>query len=225
MIGSRLFLSALAACLLTPVLAQAQFRSFVRSPGVGPIVPWRPTPVFPRPQAYYSNYDPFGYNYTLNRMNWSPYTYPRLYNGGIYAWTYPSAYVPLTASPALTASVYQRDYLPDTGVGTSPLLPGTADMPKPRPATASLEVMVPSADTELYFNGIKTQQTGLKRSFTTPELEPGKAYSYEVRARWMENGKEMEQTRTVVVQAGNQSIVAIFPGGKEGLPPPSEKDQ
>ena len=77
---------------------------------------------------------------------------------------------------------------------------------------------------ELWFNGVKTQQTGTKRTFTTPELAPGKVYSYEIRARWMEKGQEYDQTRTVTVQPGAQVVFAFFAGAKEQLPPPVEKN-
>ena len=48
MIRSPLYLLALVALTLTPGLAPAQFRSFVRPPGVGPIVPWRPRSMWSR---------------------------------------------------------------------------------------------------------------------------------------------------------------------------------
>ncbi len=65
---------------------------------------------------------------------------------------------------------------------------------------AHLLVVVPE-NAELWFNGTKTSKTGAEREFVTPVLTPGKTYSYEVKARWTDNGKPVEQTRTVQVQA------------------------
>ena len=223
MIRSFLFPAALLALALTPDLAPAQFRSFVRPPGVGPIVPWRPTPVFARPTRYYTAYDPLGYNYSLNRMYWSPYSYPRLY-GGVYGWGATPLYVPLYAGSTLF-DTYQPGYSPaGTALGGGTVVSPTAELPKPRVTTASLEIAVADPNAELWFNGVKTQQTGTKRTFTTPELAPGKVYSYEIRARWMEKGQEYDQTRTVTVQPGAQVVFAFFAGAKEQLPPPVEKN-
>ena len=64
---------------------------------------------------------------------------------------------------------------------------------------AHLLVLVPK-NAELWFNGTKTKQTGAEREFVSPALTPGKRYSYELKAQWTENGKTVEQTRTVHVQ-------------------------
>ena len=62
-------------------------------------------------------------------------------------------------------------------------------------------------------------------SVTTPELASDKVYTYEVRAKWTQNGREFDQTRTVTVQPGAQVVFAFFPEGKEELPAPVEKIQ
>jgi uncharacterized protein (TIGR03000 family) len=72
--------------------------------------------------------------------------------------------------------------------------------------TAHLLVVVPENAT-LTFNGSETSQTGAQREFVTPPLEPGKRYSYEVKVRWTENGKPVEQARTVHVQANAWQVV------------------
>jgi uncharacterized protein (TIGR03000 family) len=74
--------------------------------------------------------------------------------------------------------------------------------PPPKDNMAHLLVIVPE-NAELWFNGTKTTQTGTQREFVSPELAPGKNYSYEVKARWQENGKTVEQVRTVHVQAND----------------------
>ena len=109
-------------------------------------------------------------------------------------------------------------YPPDDIFG-SPLAGGEA-APAPRAATATVHVIVPVASAELWFNGAKTQTTGMKREFVTPQLTPGQSYTYEVRARWMANGKEYDQTRKLTVQAGGQSILNFAADEREQLPAP-----
>jgi uncharacterized protein (TIGR03000 family) len=92
----------------------------------------------------------------------------------------------------------------------------------PRVLSAALDIYVPNKDAELWFNGVKTQQAGQKRSFVTPELQPGKVYNYDIRAKWMEDGQEYDQTRNVSVRSGAQVVFAFFAAKKEQLPPPTE---
>ena len=48
---------------------------------------------------------------------------------------------------------------------------------------------------------------GVVRHFRSPPLDPAKAYVYEVRAHWNENGREANQTRRVPVHAGDMITV------------------
>jgi len=88
---------------------------------------------------------------------------------------------------------------------------------------ASVQIQVPMPDAELWFNGVKMHQTGQTRQFVTPELATGESYTYEVRARWRQNGKEFDQTHTVTVHGGGQVEHAFLLNGKEILPPPVTK--
>jgi uncharacterized protein (TIGR03000 family) len=75
--------------------------------------------------------------------------------------------------------------------------------------TASIEVQVP-ADAKVWFDGRPTSQTGRDRFFVSPPLEPGRTFTYEVKAMWIDaSGKVMNQTRTVQVQ-GNRSSLLVF---------------
>jgi uncharacterized protein (TIGR03000 family) len=58
------------------------------------------------------------------------------------------------------------------------------------------------AGAQLWFDGKATTTTGSIRQFDSPPLTPGSRYSYEVRARWNENGHEVTQTQQVEVSAG-----------------------
>jgi uncharacterized protein (TIGR03000 family) len=68
--------------------------------------------------------------------------------------------------------------------------------------SATMNVRVP-ADAEIWFEGSKTGQIGPTRTFVSPPLEPGRGFTYEVRARWTQNGKDVDQTRQVHVHAGD----------------------
>jgi len=66
---------------------------------------------------------------------------------------------------------------------------------------AHLWLRVPK-DAEIWFDGTKTKQTGELRHFFSPPLTRGKRFSYEVRLRFMKDGKPVEETQRLVVEAG-----------------------
>jgi uncharacterized protein (TIGR03000 family) len=69
---------------------------------------------------------------------------------------------------------------------------------------------VPSA-AELWFNGTKTaQQAKAVRHFVTPALDPGQDYSYDIRVRWTDDGQPVEQTRRVLVRAGDRMTLNLM---------------
>jgi uncharacterized protein (TIGR03000 family) len=71
-------------------------------------------------------------------------------------------------------------------------------------------VKVPST-AELWFNGTKTApQAKAVRHFVTPALEPGHDYSYDIRVRWTEEGRPVEQTRRVLVRAGDRVTLNLM---------------
>jgi uncharacterized protein (TIGR03000 family) len=80
----------------------------------------------------------------------------------------------------------------------------------PRSQAASITVEVP-ADAELWFAGTKTMQKGNVRQFVSPPLTPGKDFYYRILARWTDDGRTVEQTRTITVRAG-EHLQVDFPG-------------
>jgi uncharacterized protein (TIGR03000 family) len=54
---------------------------------------------------------------------------------------------------------------------------------------------------------VKTKQVGETRSFKSPPLEPGKTYLYDIRVHWVENGQDVDNKRTIKVQAGRTAHV------------------
>jgi uncharacterized protein (TIGR03000 family) len=69
------------------------------------------------------------------------------------------------------------------------------------PTRARLIVEVP-ADARLYIDGQQMKTTSATRSFTTPTLEPGQLYYYEVKAEVIRDGKPVTQTKRVIIKAG-----------------------
>jgi uncharacterized protein (TIGR03000 family) len=71
-------------------------------------------------------------------------------------------------------------------------------------------VRLPSSDALVWFDDHRTKQTGAERLFESPPLREGK-YTYSVRAKWRQDGKDMNQTRTVGVQPGQWLTVDFNP--------------
>jgi uncharacterized protein (TIGR03000 family) len=76
---------------------------------------------------------------------------------------------------------------------------------------ARISVAVPSDDAEVWFQGVKTSQTGTERLYESPPLKPGSEYTYQIRARWRSGDSYTEQTRSVTVHAGHNLRVEFAP--------------
>jgi uncharacterized protein (TIGR03000 family) len=97
--------------------------------------------------------------------------------------------------------------------------PGTPDQPKPiepkpgdkekkegskedgKKTGAHLKFVLP-AEAKLYVDGRLTTQEGTERAFTTPPLQPGQLYYYDVAAELTVAGQTLRETKRVIVQAG-----------------------
>ena len=116
-----------------------------------------------------------------------PYNYRRLdYNDG----------------PVAGYAVYPSNY-------SGQYVSGAATNAMPTSSDAIVTMQLPSADAELWFDGTASPQRGALREFRTPAIEPGKKYSYELKARWTENGQVVERNRKVTFEAG-QSVLVDF---------------
>lgn len=73
--------------------------------------------------------------------------------------------------------------------------------PKKTDNKAHIWVRVPE-NAEVWVDGVKTKQTGEARYFFSPPLTPGKKYVYQVRIHWTKDGKSMEKSERMLVQAG-----------------------
>lgn len=90
---------------------------------------------------------------------------------------------------------------------TMPVEPGSTFTPTPE-TSGVVTVWVPF-DAKVTINGIATRSTGSRRQFVSFGLKPGFSYKYEIRAEVVKEGKTMEDTRTVVLTAGQNTAVAF----------------
>jgi uncharacterized protein (TIGR03000 family) len=126
--------------------------------------------------------------------------YPRHYGyyWGYNPWYYPGYYY----SPGY----YAYGGLPS---GYQAFYPSTVDAPAGVDQVVHFNIRMP-ADAKIWFGEEKTTQTGSSREFVTPPLAPGNEYTYEVRAQWTENGRNVTQSRRVSVRAGER-VSITFP--------------
>jgi uncharacterized protein (TIGR03000 family) len=101
----------------------------------------------------------------------------------------------------------QRDtYVGGSKIATAwGLAPFVALLPaeRARNLEAEITVEVRSAEAQIIFDGEPTDQTGYTRKFSSPPLEVGKNYEYEIVAQWQENGKEVKRVRKVSLTGGD----------------------
>jgi uncharacterized protein (TIGR03000 family) len=85
-------------------------------------------------------------------------------------------------------------------------------------APATIVVRLP-ADARLTVDGNATRSTDSVRTFISPPLQPGKEYTYTLRAEVTRDGKKTERSRDVTVRAGGVSEVTLdlsTSGGSSG---------
>lgn len=73
---------------------------------------------------------------------------------------------------------------------------------------AMLTVRVPN-NAKIFVNGAATRSTGPTRRYVSRNLNPGYAYTYEVRAEMEVNGQLVERSQTVKMQAGQTHNLAF----------------
>jgi uncharacterized protein (TIGR03000 family) len=102
--------------------------------------------------------------------------------------------------------------------------PGAA--PAAGGSAATVTLLVP-AGAEVFFDGYRTIQKGTERVYTSPPLQAGREFTYEIQARWDEGGKPVERTRRVPVTAGaNVRVSFLQPdGGKTQEDPAAAADK
>jgi len=143
----------------------------------------------PRSYGYGSGY---GYPYAYSSYYAPSYSYYRpsyTYAAPSYPYSYPA----YSSAYGGTTQSYQSFYPPDNSSDNS----------------VHVQVNVPMPDAEVWFEGSPTQQRGTTREFDSPELAPGRIYTYHIRARWQDSGQMRDETRAVKVQPG-QTVTVDF---------------
>jgi uncharacterized protein (TIGR03000 family) len=100
------------------------------------------------------------------------------------------------AAPSATASASgsrYRDYY-------------ARNAPSPADNKARLHVQLP-ADAMLWLNDRQMHRLGAERDFISPELTAGETYVYQVKARWVQDGRSKEETIEVKVRANKTTTV------------------
>ena len=144
-----------------------------------------------------------GYGYGYSGYNYAP-SYG--YSSYGYAPNY-SSYVPSYSSNSYVPST---TYV-DPGVARAQVDSSRESLyyaPESTDNVATLRILVPT-DAKVWVGGMETTKRGPERDFASPVLTPGKGYTYEVKARWMQAGEPVEQTRRVKVMA-NQTTTVDF---------------
>lgn len=145
-------------------------------------------------RPYYSGYNQPYYGYSRPMISTPYYSTPTYYS-----YSAPTTYYsqPLYSSNdtvveqgTAAASTEQSNYY-------NPTL--TTSVPN-----GVIMILVP-ADAQLWFGSTATSVMGSSRAFQLPPLESGRDYTYTIRAKWMENGRERDQTKEVTFRGG-QSI-------------------
>jgi uncharacterized protein (TIGR03000 family) len=156
----------------------------------------------------------------------SPFFYPGFYPFYFYPY-YASTYYPdFGYGPYYSAYYYGGGAMPEWYYDTTVRLP--AEMPQvdgagvPADLSAHLNVRVP-ADAEFWVDGTQTKQSGSLRQFVSPPLEAGQDYSYELKARWVENGREVVQTRRIPVFSGLWRTIDFTQPEAESIAPPKRQ--
>lgn len=155
--------------------------------------PWSQTAAFPcaNPPGWYTNTYSFAWQYP-----WFAYYN---YSHGPYAnWAQTGGYAHYA-----NCGGYGVSHVPNT-----PRYPVMAPGSSPAPVCCTMTVNLP-ADAKLLFNGTAANGTGAARTFTTPPLEFGREYAYDLTAEVMRDGKMERATERVVLRAGEKTTVTL----------------
>jgi len=103
---------------------------------------------------------------------------------------------------------YSRDARPVFPPAPTPVEEPVAPVAN-RPAretdtSATVNLELPVADAEVWVQGKKWDGTGTARRFVSPPLDSGDKYTYTFQGRWLRDGREVKDSRSVDVYAGDR---------------------
>ena len=157
---------------------------------------------------------------------YNSYGYSPLYGGigiGVYGGGYSRSYYSSPGYYSTPGYYYsQPSYSYVVPSGESPSVITQTSLYEPVSQNqAYLTITVPNADAQVWLQGIETTSRGMERTFYSPPLESNSNYTYTVKARWMVDGKPVEQMRDVPIKAGQRSTVDFRLPANESAPRPA----
>jgi uncharacterized protein (TIGR03000 family) len=147
--------------------------------------------------GYYPGYYDYGYNsYPDYSYGYAPDYYP-----------YNPNYAALSTYQAGATQYSQPSYPAPRASGAAPV---------------TVRILLPTTDAQVWFNGTQTTETGTDRLFTSPPITPDKNYTYEIKARWTQDGTEVVRTRTLPVHPGQRLMVNFSQPEPSQQPAPTD---
>ena len=156
----------------------------------------------------YRGYGGYGYGFGYYPFYLGGYGYGYGLGGGYgygFGAGYPGPYGPGYGYPV----GYGPPYPPPPVAGPPPLYAPPLPSPAPAPSNrCHIHVVLP-ANATLWFGDEATSRSGAVRDFLSPEMVPGKTYTYTLKARWVQDGQTVEQARDIRVRANEMTTVSF----------------
>jgi uncharacterized protein (TIGR03000 family) len=139
---------------------------------------------------------------------WSPCWYAPVYNSLSYPYYGDPGYFYDTSpyldnpDPSMPDQYQRRPTKPN-----DPKNPEKLPPPVPNPGPAKLDFKLPNADALVWLDDYLTATAGNERTYQTPELQPGKTYSYRLTVVWQQEGQTYRDDRKVDVSANGTTTV------------------
>jgi uncharacterized protein (TIGR03000 family) len=120
--------------------------------------------------------------------------------------TAPSGAPTPAKKPAVEPPMPVEPAAPAMPAAPAPAMPKTSGVSAEE--SGILTVWVPY-DAKVTINGLETKSTGSRRQFVSYGLQSGVSYKYVVKAQVVRNGQTQEDTRTIMLTAGQVTAVAF----------------
>lgn len=146
----------------------------------------------------------YGYGNYPYRSGWSagygaPYNDGGYYSPGYYSSPGMSSY----SRPGMSSGYVLQEGASPATISSQAFYSGT----QAEPNQATIRVIVPDANAEVWFEDNMTKQKGTDRLFVSPSLEEGRSYTYKIKASWEQNGRDVTREKDVEVRPGAQAVV------------------
>jgi uncharacterized protein (TIGR03000 family) len=77
----------------------------------------------------------------------------------------------------------------------------------PRANAGVIQLLVPEPFADVSFNGYNVSSIGTRRTYVTPDVEPGKSLRYEIKASWLRGDRGMSRQAVVEAKPGQISTI------------------